>query len=183
MHKLWTAISDLDEVAARAYQRLYAARTERSNSFEVHGYLEQVPNPDSRIVLSDKRDAFGQRRAHLIWNLTDLDRRTATRAVELFAQAAGANDVGRVRVEVASEEVFPPGTDWGHHHMGTTRMDDNPRRGVADRFGKVHGVRNLYVAGSSVFPTSGCATPTLTLVALAARLADHLEKTYTGRKE
>src|SRR3546814_37508 len=130
MHNLWTAISDLDEVAADAYQRVYSSRTQLSNSFEIHGYLEQVPNPDSRIVLSDKRDGFGQRRTHLIWKLTDLDRHTASRAIELFGQAVGARDVGRVRVEVEREEIFPPSTGWGHHHMGTTRMSDNPRQGV-----------------------------------------------------
>ena len=63
----------------------------------------------------------------------------------------------------------------GAHHMGTTRMHDDPRQGVVDRNSKVHGVDNLYVAGSSVFPTSGAANPTLTLVALTLRLADHLK--------
>src|SRR3546814_6705612 len=148
---------------------------QRRNSSEILGDLEQVPNPDSTIVLSDKRDGFCQRRTHLIWKLTDLDRHTASRAIELFGQAVGARDVGRVRVEVEREEIFPPSTGWGHHHMGTTRMSDNPRQGVVDRFGRVHGVRHLYMAGSSIYPTSGCATPPLTLVALAARLAAHLE--------
>src|SRR3546814_17836740 len=107
MHNLWAAISDLDEVAADAYQRVYSSRTQLSNSFEIHGYLEQVPNPDSRIVLSDKRDGFGQRRQHLICKLTDLDRHPASRALELFAQAVGPGDDGRGRVEVGREEVFP----------------------------------------------------------------------------
>jgi choline dehydrogenase-like flavoprotein len=64
---------------------------------------------------------------------------------------------------------------WSWHHMGTTRMADDPRRGVVDVACRVHGIRNLYVAGSSVFPTSGFASPTLTIVALALRLADHLK--------
>jgi choline dehydrogenase-like flavoprotein len=66
----------------------------------------------------------------------------------------------------------------GWHHMGTTRMSDDPKRGVVDRHCRVHGMENLYVAGSSVFPTSGSANPTLTLVALTLRLADHLKERF-----
>jgi choline dehydrogenase-like flavoprotein len=66
------------------------------------------------------------------------------------------------------------------HHMGTTRMHDDPRRGVVDRHCAVHGLSNLYIAGSSVFPTVGRANPTLTIVALAIRLADHLKLTVNS---
>jgi choline dehydrogenase-like flavoprotein len=65
--------------------------------------------------------------------------------------------------------------------MGTTRMHADPRQGVVDVNCKVHGVDNLYIAGSSVFPTGGYANPTLTLVALALRLADRL-KAQSGCK-
>jgi choline dehydrogenase-like flavoprotein len=61
------------------------------------------------------------------------------------------------------------------HHMGTTRMSRDPRHGVVDADSRVHGIENLYVAGSSVFPTSGSANPTLTIVALALRLARRIE--------
>lgn len=173
---IWKVISDMDGVVAAAYRRFVRDKNRSSNTFSVQSYIEQVPNPDSRVVLCGKRDAFGQQRAHLIWKLTDLDRRTAHRAVELFAQAVGARDLGRIRVEVDLENVFPPSTGWGHHHMGTTRMHDDPKQGVVDRNAKVHGISNLFIAGASVFPTGGCAPPTLTLVALAERLADHLRK-------
>jgi choline dehydrogenase-like flavoprotein len=66
--------------------------------------------------------------------------------------------------------------DWGNHHLGTTRMSTDPRQGVVDAASKVHGVANLYVAGSSVFPTYGSSNPTLNLVALTLRLADRLKK-------
>ena len=66
--------------------------------------------------------------------------------------------------------------DWGNHHLGTTRMSDDPKQGVVDADGQVHGVGNLYVAGSSVFPTYGASNPTLNLMALTLRLADHLKK-------
>jgi len=64
----------------------------------------------------------------------------------------------------------------GHHHMGGTRMSDDPQKGVVDRDCRVHGMRNLYVGGSSVFATSGQCNPTTTIVALAARLGDHLSR-------
>jgi choline dehydrogenase-like flavoprotein len=68
--------------------------------------------------------------------------------------------------------------EGGHHHMGTTRMADDSRQGVVDRNCQVHGIGNFYIAGSSVFPTSGYANPTLTLVALALRLADYVKQNY-----
>jgi choline dehydrogenase-like flavoprotein len=58
--------------------------------------------------------------------------------------------------------------------MGTTRMHDSPTQGVVDRNGRIHGMTNMYVAGSSVFPTAGANFPTIALVALALRLADHI---------
>ncbi len=64
---------------------------------------------------------------------------------------------------------------WGSHHMGTTRMHDDARQGVVDANAKVHGIANLYVAGSGVFPTYGSSNPTLNLVALTLRLGDHLK--------
>jgi choline dehydrogenase-like flavoprotein len=80
---------------------------------------------------------------------------------------------GLGRVEIDAEATPDPNT---HHHMGTTRMHRDPRRGVLDEHARVHGVANLFVAGSSTFPTSGFANPTLTIVALALRLADHLDQ-------
>lgn len=172
---LWTAMMDVGDVTSRVYDEIFNEAGDLINSFEFEIYVEQRPNADSRVTLDDARDAFGQPLIRLRWDLTDFDRRTALRGIELFAQAIGASEIGRVRVEVEAHDVFPPDTGWGHHHMGTTRMSDDPKRGVTDRHGRVHGLSNLYVAGSSIFPTSGCATPTLTVLALAVRLSDHLE--------
>jgi len=99
-----------------------------------------------------------------------------------LARALGAANTGRVRIAGWLEQ---PGDDWvdpdhaapDHaHHCGTTRMSDDPRTGVVDRHCRVHGVGDLYVAGSSVFPTNGYANPTLTILAMAHRLADHLSE-------
>ena len=81
-----------------------------------------------------------------------------------------------LRLNYSKREEWLKVLDWGNHHLGTTRMSDDPKKGVVDSDGKVHGVANLYVAGSSVFPTYGASNPTLNLVALTLRLGDHLKK-------
>jgi choline dehydrogenase-like flavoprotein len=85
----------------------------------------------------------------------------------------------RARLTATADELLSKVT-WGGHHMGTTRMHDDPKKGVTDATGRVHGVGNLYVAGSSLFPTSGAANPTLTIIALALRLGDHLAAKATA---
>ena len=95
----------------------------------------------------------------------------------MLARQLGRHGLGRLQVLVEDDEfTWPAELGGGRHHMGTTRMHADPKRGVVDANCRVHDVENLYVAGSSVFPTSGAANPTLTLVALALRLADHLAK-------
>jgi choline dehydrogenase-like flavoprotein len=137
---------------------------------------EQAPNPESRVTLDSSRDELGMRRAQLRWVLSPIDKRTIRRAHELFALSVGRAGLGRVKVTLTTDEQWPEQTNGGRHHMGTTRMSDDPRRGVVDAHGYVHGVDNLLVAGSSVFPTAGAANPTLTIVALALRMSDHLRE-------
>jgi choline dehydrogenase-like flavoprotein len=85
-----------------------------------------------------------------------------------------ASKAGMIRIN--AREEWSKNMDWGNHHLGTTRMHSDPKQGVVDADGQVHGVGNLYVAGSSLFPTYGASNPTLNLVALTLRLADHLKK-------
>ena len=138
-------------------------------------FAEQSPNPESRVTLSEQRDALGQPRARLDWQLTALEASSLRRTHEIVAEELGRAGIGRLRVTVGDDEGWHI-AHGGHHHMGTTRMHRNPREGVVDPDCRVHGVTNLYVAGSSVFPTSGCANPTLTLIALAVRLAQRLRE-------
>ncbi len=140
----------------------------------VGGACEQVPNPDSRVSLSGQRDALGSRRINLDWRLKEQDRHSFYHHLHSLALEFGALGIGRLRMRVEDQDDWPKPLSGGNHHMGTTRMSDDPRRGVVDRHCRVHGVDNLYVAGSSVFPTSGASNPTLTIVAMTLRLADHL---------
>jgi choline dehydrogenase-like flavoprotein len=135
---------------------------------------EQAPNPESRVTLSDERDALGVQKLVLDWKLSALDKHTIVRAHELMGQTLAWAGLGRIRITLSRDDAFPRQTKGGCHHMGTTRMHRDPKRGVVNEHCYVHGVDNLVVAGSSAFPTSGAANPTLTLVALALRTADHL---------
>jgi len=140
---------------------------------------EQSPNPASRVTLADERDAFGQRRVHLDWQLTDIDKASLFRSIHLLAEELGKSSQGRVRLML--DENAPWQTMMGGGHlMGTTRMGTNPEDSVVDRDCKVHGKDNLYIAGSSVFASSGVANPTLTIMALARRLAAHLQEKLRG---
>ncbi len=172
---LWNVIADFDDVAEGAYRRLQK-RDLGTRVYRVMCRSEQVPNPESRVTLSDELDAFGVPRARLDWRLTEQDVDTIRRG-QMFLAAELAR-AGLGRMQLPEEEGF--GWDQyvlgGHHHMGTTRMALDPRKGVVDADCRVHGIENLYLAGSSVFPTGGFANPTLTLVALAARLADHVRR-------
>ena len=136
---------------------------------------EQAPNPDSRVTLGTRRDRFGQPVARIDWHPASSDRASIRASQETIDEALRTAGVGRVEFMLGDEH--PPTLFEGNfHHLGTTRMHADPAMGVVDADCRVHGVRNLYVAGSSVFPTYGCSNPTLTVVALALRLADHIKK-------
>jgi choline dehydrogenase-like flavoprotein len=135
-----------------------------------------APDPQSRVTLSDKVDALGLRTSRLDWHLPKDFERSMQRAHELLGQELGRLGVARLRIESPATTGADPmkDLDEGNHHMGTTRMHNDPRQGVVDANSKIHGIANLYVAGSSVFPSYGCDDPTLTIVALALRLSAHL---------
>jgi choline dehydrogenase-like flavoprotein len=139
--------------------------------------LEQEPNPASRVTLDASRDALGLRRVRLQWRIGELTKTTLTHAREIFAKevrAAGFDCAIEASPKRPSNQA-PEAPRWVWHHMGTTRMAANASEGVVDADCRVHGMTNLYIAGSSVFPTVGNDMPTLTIVALAHRLADYLK--------
>ena len=140
---------------------------------------EQVPNPQSRVTLGTERDVFGQRKVQLNWQLTPHDIASVVRTQEIVGAALERAGWGRFHRELFDCSP-PPDTHGGYHHMGTTRMHDDPRQGVVDANGRIHGIANTYVAGPSVFPTGGYANPVLTIVALTLRLADHLKQNGFG---
>lgn len=139
---------------------------------------EQEPNRDSRISLGSERDALGMRRVRVSWRATEADYRRLLAGLKVIAKAFAKSDTVRLDLEGIDEAslagmIVP----IGGHHVGTARMAENPSQGVCDANGEVFSVPGLFVAGAAVFPTSSFANPTLTLVALTLRLADHLERT------
>ena len=146
---------------------------------------EQAPNPDSRVILSHKHDALGNRRADLDWQLAELDKHTARVFADVFD--AEMRRLGQ-RGVTPSRWLAQPETAWpvdptvgnhpiaGYHHIGGTRLGAEPATSVVDPDCRVHGYANLWIAGSSTFATAGWANPTLTLVAMAIRLADRLSR-------
>lgn len=152
-------------------------RTEQ-RAFKLYSRQEQAPNPNSRVTLADETDALGMPRVVLDWQLTEFDRRSMRRFYEALGREIGRSGIGRVRLlEWLREDAssWPEFLSGGWHHMGTTRMSEDPTRGVVNSDCRVHGLGNLWVAGSAVFPTAGAANPTLTLIALTLRLSDHLK--------
>jgi choline dehydrogenase-like flavoprotein len=140
--------------------------------------LEQYPDPESRVTLTEDRDILGLRRVKVNWRLSELERRTAFKFTTYIAAEFARLGIGRCQIEPWLQDARIPMTDAlqeTYHYIGTTRMADDRREGVVDRNCAVHGMENLYIAGSSVFPTAGHANPTLTIVALALRLADKIK--------
>jgi choline dehydrogenase-like flavoprotein len=136
--------------------------------------LEPQPDAGNRVTLSEQRDALGQRRVKLTWRPTGREHVDMARNLAALARGIGGWG-GSARLLVSDLEAWPePEIGWGNHHMGTTRMSTDPRAGVVDADCRVHGFANFYIAGSSVFPSCGPVNPTLTIVALALRLADHV---------
>lgn len=136
---------------------------------------EPEPDYNSRVMLGDDIDALGMRRAKIDWRLTQRVRDTVDTTFELIARELEDKNIARVKLGPRVNDTgWPSDLEGTYHHMGTTRMHDSPRHGVVDRNCQVHGIANLYIAGSSVFPTSSSNHPTMTLVALALRLSDRL---------
>ena len=148
-------------------------------SYGLFTRTEQLPNPNSRVVLSNEKDELGVPRANLHWALSPIDKKTVRTINTLLGQQIGAAGLGRVKLYdflLDDDEQLPDYTSGGWHNMGTTRMSDNPKTGVVDANCKVHGIANLFVAGASCYPTGAAVNPTLTVVAISLRLSDHLKK-------
>jgi choline dehydrogenase-like flavoprotein len=167
------AINNADAMAADVFGAV--DRTADTQRVLLVFEAEQRPERSNRVTLSTSRDTLGQQRADLHWIPSREDRDAVIRSTILIGQATGIAGLGRIELEDHFDEPFW-GTNTSWHQMGTTRMAERPEDGVVSANCQVHGTTNLYVAGGSVMPTSGRANPTLTIVALSVRLADHLQQ-------
>jgi choline dehydrogenase-like flavoprotein len=166
-------ITDINGIAQSAYRRV--KRAGKVKAFRLNHMSEQIPNPDSRVTLAGEYDALGLKRVQLDWRLSPVDMRSIIRAQEIIDEELRHVGLGRLYIEM-HDETPPSNLTGGWHHMGTTRMHREPKKGVVDENCRVHGISNLFIAGPSVFPTCGYANPVLTTVALSVRLADHVKE-------
>jgi choline dehydrogenase-like flavoprotein len=165
-----------DLVLASTVARL-TRRWPGSGTYRFVFKLEQDPNPESKVVLSSRRDANGQLLPELQWRFAPDESKNTERMATVFSRGLALSGLGPV--ELVGDPADGTRLFWpSFHHLGTTRMGLDPASSVVDSDGKMHGMANLYVAGSSLFPTSGHANPTLTIIALAFRLAMHLRRLY-----
>jgi choline dehydrogenase-like flavoprotein len=143
--------------------------------FSIRSLVEQSPDRSNRVMLQHQSDQFDQRKIKILWRWNELDLRSIRQAQQIFLEELASAGIGKL---VPLEETTggqPRRFDSPHHFLGTTRMHRNPRNGVVDGDCRVHSVPNLFVTSSSVFPTGGFANPTFTIIALALRLASHLQ--------
>jgi choline dehydrogenase-like flavoprotein len=184
MH-LYNIFSGLDDFTITAYRNIKKRvfnlfDKSRISLFRLANMSEQAPNPDSRVTLGPDRDRLGQRRVRLNWQPSPMDLDCIIHSQQILDEEFQESGLGRIYIELnnyieLSGETPKHRIGGGWHHMGTTRMHEDPKNGVVDQNCKIHGVSNLFIAGPSVFPTSGYANPSLTIVALAVRLADHIK--------
>ena len=170
-------LDDLGKAAVAATAAALGVDASEAKAYTLGGGMEVTPDPDRRFTLDTETDALGMPRLKLHMRLADADFARFRQTLKELGRQLLESRAGLLKLNLRSRQEWYDALDWGNHHMGTTRMHVDPRQGVVDANLKVHGVANLFVAGSSVFPTYGAANPTINLLALALRLADHLKAT------
>jgi choline dehydrogenase-like flavoprotein len=152
-----------------------------SGRFSIDFHAEQQPNPESRVQLGTQHDKLGMPRLRVDWHYSSTDIHTVAEAFRMMAEELARSGCGRLEYQPDTlEQSMVRDGAYGGHHIGTARMGASPSTSVVNSDCRVHGLHNLFIASSAVFPTSGQANPTLTIVALALRLADHLKRLAGG---
>lgn len=176
-HDLATMISNPLDTVGYGFTRLFHPRL-LIQDVQFRIIVEPEPDPNCRVTLSQTdRDQLGVPRVQVNWRLGSNVKRTIDITLKIIAEEMRLGEVAEVDLDPPLEGAAWPSSlekEGTFHHMGTTRMHDSPLQGVVDRNCKVHGLSNLYIAGSSVFPTAGANLPTITIAALTFRLFEHI---------
>ena len=168
-------IANLPMVLRYVLARLREGAHPAIHTIRMRNFMEMEPAPENRVTLSDETDAYGQPIPRVYHETTAIDRQSLIALHQTLATEARNMGLGELASELETREPWPITYD-ASHHIGATRMGIDPATSVVTPDGRLHSVDNVYMAGSSVFPTSGCANPTFTIVALAIRLAEHLRE-------
>lgn len=179
---LGSIMANLFVVARYAVARLWYDKKADVQVIGVRNFMEMEPDPQNRIVLGNERDAYGERIPVVRHAPTDLDRRSLEKLHEILAHELQKNGIGTLQGNLGTEPQWPIDQD-ASHHLGSTRMGDDPATSVVNSDLRLHGAENVYCAGGSVFPTSGCANPTFTICALSIRLAEHLRERCASHEQ
>ena len=169
-------------VSQYLYHRMFDRKRVKISTVHVRNFMEMAPVPENRVTLSERKDAFGSPLPSVSHYPGELDRGSI-----VAVHAALRRETKRLRWGSLVSDLSPNTEPWpidldASHHMGGTRMGDDPSTSVVNKDCRLHFSPNVYVAGASVFPTSGNANPTFTIVALAIRLASHLSRNFeTGQ--
>lgn len=182
LHPLPSATSQARvNVAETAISELLGPTSGQLRRFALGTVSEQAPNKASRLHLSKSTDKLGQPQIALDWRISEQDKTSIYQSALIFGREVAKSGIGRLKITLPSvSEEWPLIRGYGHH-MGSTRMSLSYSNGVVDPNLKIHGLTNCYVASSSVFPTSGAANPTLTLVALCLRLSEEIKRMLSKR--
>jgi choline dehydrogenase-like flavoprotein len=170
-----TKLDDLGKAALAATAAGLGVDAGNAVAYSLGGGCEVTPDPERRFTLEPERDALGMPRLKLHMRIADSDFAHFRATLKELGRQLLVSRTGTLRLNLKERAQWLEGLDWGNHHMGTTRAHADPKKGVVDANLQVHGVANLFVAGSSVYPTYGAVNPTINLIALALRLVDHLK--------
>ncbi len=175
---LFTILFDAPKVTRYLWSRVVSRKKPLIRRARLRNFMEMEPRPENRVRLADESDVHGMRLPFIEHDTTELDRRSLVELHQVLATEFERSGVGRLESDLESADPWPITQD-ASHHIGTTRMGRDATMSVVDPDLKLHGADNVYMAGASVFPTSGCANPTFTIVALSIRLARTLRTRYT----
>lgn len=165
----------IEAVSRKGFDTPMFDHADELGGFEMQLMVEQSPERDNRITLSEEKDSYGIRKINIEWVLSETDKKRMWKSLGITANELSRLGLGRLKLLKEREDrIWGDQLSFGNHHMGTTRMSDSSKHGVVDKNLKVFGTENFYISGCSVFPTGGHVPPTLTLVALSVRLAEHL---------
>jgi choline dehydrogenase-like flavoprotein len=171
-------LDELGNAAVATTANALGVDASNAKAFSLGCGMEMEPDPERRFTLTNERDALGMPRLKLHFTFPDSDfARYRDTLKELGRQLLAAR-TGMIRLDKGARQSWFATMDYGDHHLGTTRMSADPHTGVVDANLQVHGIPNLFVAGSSVFPTYGASNPTMNLVAFTLRLANHLKSLF-----
>jgi choline dehydrogenase-like flavoprotein len=182
-HVLGSLSTVEEEIQLTELGRAAVATTASALGVDATGYkaftlgcgMEVAPDPERRVMLSDAKDALGMPRLKLDMRISDADFARYRDTLSELGRQLLATRTGIIKLHHKTRAEWLSVIDWGNHHMGTTRMHDDPKWGVVDANSQIHGVGNLHIAGTSVFPTYGASNPTMNMLALTLRLADRLK--------